>query len=71
VVPLAEALSFLPKRELDAEDAQRVTHGATPAGGVTPLQAGDSAVRLTYGARVLAIAEPREGRMKPLVVFPA
>jgi hypothetical protein len=28
-------------------------------------------MRLTHGARVLASAEPRDGRMKPLVVFPA
>jgi hypothetical protein len=29
------------------------------------------AVRLTHGADILAIAEPREDSLKPLVVFPA
>jgi tRNA pseudouridine55 synthase len=72
ILPLAEALSFLPGCELDAREAERVSHGASVprSEGATPLQEGDS-VRLTHGARVLAIAEPREDRLKPLVVFPA
>src|SRR3954470_3181748 len=80
VVPLADALAFLPGCELDDVDARRVANGVPIAGGVTPLQGADSvvrglasvprAIRLTHGSRVLAIAEPREGRMKPLVVFP-
>src|SRR5437763_1920550 len=70
-----------PERELDASEAERVSHGVAVAGGVTPRQTGDGvvrghssaprAVRLTCGARVVAIAEPREDRLKPLVVFPA
>ncbi|MEA2484233.1 MAG: tRNA pseudouridine55 synthase [Thermoleophilaceae bacterium] len=81
VVPLAEALAFLPGCELDEDDAERVSHGVPVGEGVRPLQTGDNVVRglasvprvmrLTHGARVLAIAEPRDGRMKPLVVFPA
>jgi tRNA pseudouridine55 synthase len=80
VVPLAEALAFLPGCEVDDDDARRVSHGVPVGEGVTPLQAGDTVVRglasvprvmrLTHGTRVLAIAEPRDGRMKPLVVFP-
>jgi len=70
VVPLAEALAFLPNCELDEADARRVANGE----GVSPLQEGDASVprpiRLTHNSQVLAIAEPREGRMKPLVVFP-
>ena len=70
IVPLAEALSFLPRRELDDEEAERASHGV----GVTPLHSGDAsgpaAVRLTHGDAIIAIAEPRDGRMKPLVVFP-
>jgi tRNA pseudouridine55 synthase len=67
IVPLSDALSFLPNYELDADEAERVTHG----GGVTPRHTGDSVVRLTHHERILAIAEPREDRLKPLVVFPA
>lgn len=81
VVPLAEALSFLPECELDEVDARRVANGVPVGEGVTPVQEADTvvrglasvprAMRLTHDERVLAIAEPREGRMKPLVVFPA
>jgi tRNA pseudouridine55 synthase len=80
-VPLAEALAFLPECALDDADARRVANGVPVGEGVTALQEGDSVVRglasvprvmrLTHDERVLAIAEPREGRMKPLVVFPA
>ena len=81
ILPLSEALSFLPSRELDDDEAERVSHGVPLPGGVTPLHTGDTivrglasaprVVRLTHDARVVAIAEPREDRMKPLVVFPA
>jgi tRNA pseudouridine55 synthase len=70
LVPLADALSFLPGYELDDEDAERASHGVAVPGGVTPLQEGD-AIRLTHGARIVAIAEPRDDRLKPTVVFPA
>ena len=67
IVPLAEALSFLPGRELDDEEAERASHGVAVMG-----ESGNAeVVCLTHGAQVIAIAEPREGRMKPLVVFPA
>ena len=81
IVPLAEALSFLPNCELDAEDADRVSHGIAVVGDTTAAANGEAVVRgtasvprvvrLTHGKRVLAIAEPREDRLKPLVVFPA
>jgi tRNA pseudouridine55 synthase len=71
IVPLAEALSFLPNRELDEGEAERVSHGVPVKGGVRPRQTGDSVVRLTHHERILAIAEPREDSLKPLVVFPA
>ena len=81
ILPLSEALSFLPNRELDDREAERVSHGVALDGGVSPLHTGDTivrglasaprVVRLTHDARVVAIAEPREDRMKPLVVFPA
>ena len=81
IVPLAEALSFLPVRELDEGEAERASHGVPIGGGVTPRHTGDSvvhghgsvprAVRLTRGKNLIAIAEPREDSLKPLVVFPA
>jgi len=65
VVPLAEALSFLPEQRLDAADAERVSHGVAVEGGGK----GD-AVRLTHEGRLLAIAraEP-DGALKPYLVL--
>lgn len=81
IVPLAEALAFLPECSLDEADAERVSHGGAVSGSTAAAPAGAGvtrgngsvprAVRLTHGARIIAIAEPREDRMKPLVVFPA
>lgn len=83
IVPLADALAFLPGHELSDGEAERVSHGAAvpQTGGLTLAHTGDSvvrglgsvprAVRLTHGAEILAIAEPREDALKPLVVFPA
>jgi tRNA pseudouridine55 synthase len=81
IVPLAEALAFLPGKELDEGEAERASHGVPIGGGVTPRHTGDSvvhghgsvprAVRLTRGKNLIAIAEPREDSLKPLVVFPA
>jgi tRNA pseudouridine55 synthase len=81
IVPLAEALSFLPAHELDEGEAERVSHGSSVAGLTVAAATGAGVVRghasvpraicLTHGSRILAIAEPREDSLKPLVVFPA
>ena len=81
IVPLAEALSFLPGWEVDDVDARRVSHGASIAGATAAAASGSDVVRgngsvprvvrVTHGASVLALAEAREDRLKPLVVFPA
>jgi tRNA pseudouridine55 synthase len=81
IVPLSEALSFLPNCEVDDADARRVANGVAIAGtsAAPPTGAGvvrghasvPRVVRLTHGASVLALAEPREDSLKPLVVFPA
>jgi tRNA pseudouridine55 synthase len=65
VVALAEALAFIPERQLAPEEANAVAHGRR-----IPL-AGDEAerVRLTYEDELVAIAEPRDGELKPIVVF--
>ena len=64
-LPLAAAIAFLPERALSAEDAEAAGHGRSLPDG----QAGGP-VRLTAGRRVVAIAEPRAGRLRPVVVFP-
>lgn len=77
MVSLSDALGFLPARDLDAGEAERVSHGGAVAGGparpaVDVVRGQDMvprAVCLTREGSVLAIAEPREDRLKPLVVF--
>jgi len=69
LLPLREALSFLPDRPLSAEEAARVRNGRRVAahGIVT------GHVRLTHEGEVVAIGEPREGAgepdIQPVVVF--
>jgi tRNA pseudouridine55 synthase len=66
IVPAAEALAFLPERTLEPDEAARVAHGVrVPAVGPH----GGSAIRLTHGGRLLAIAEPRGSELQPVVVF--
>jgi tRNA pseudouridine55 synthase len=66
LVPLAEALEFLPERQLGPDEARRASHGVAVPGG-----AGGGATRLTHEGRLLAIAEPRGDELKPIVVFPS
>ena len=64
IVPLEEALEFLPSVRLEAEEARRASHGRVVAGEA------DGPVRLLDEAGVVAIAEPREdGFLKPVVGF--
>ena len=65
LLPLDEALSFLPERALDAREAERVGHGVALAlNGLEGFQ------RLTHDGALLAIAESRPDRLQPVVVFP-
>jgi tRNA pseudouridine55 synthase len=66
IVPLGDALSFLPELALTGDDARRARHGvAVPGEGTGP-------VRLTDNRGLIAIAEPREGGvLKPVVGFRA
>jgi tRNA pseudouridine55 synthase len=66
LVPLADALGFLPGRPLDDHAAQRASHGVA-----VPGPASDPFVRLTHDDRLIAIAEPRGDELKPIVVFPS
>ena len=65
LLPLAEALAFLPERVLAGDEARAVRHGRRLPG------AGEEAshLRLTHGGELLAIAEPRDGDLQPVVVF--
>ena len=65
VLPLSEALSFLPERSLDPDEAERVGHGAA----LTPNGL-DGFQRLTHEGALIAIAERRPDRLQPVVVFP-
>jgi tRNA pseudouridine55 synthase len=65
VVPLGEALAFLPGHELDPSDLGRVRNGL-PAAGATPGEA----VRLTSDDTLVAIARGDGTVLKPFVVFP-
>jgi tRNA pseudouridine55 synthase len=65
VVPLSQALAFLPERALSADESRRAGNGvALPA---AQEQAGP--VRLTFDGELVAIAELRAAELKPLVVF--
>lgn len=63
VLPLSEALSFLPEVALHAEEARRATHGQAVQGSA------GGPVRLTDDRGLIAIAEPIHGALKPVVGF--
>ena len=66
VVPLGEALSFLPARRLDRDEAARARHGVRLPAADAPAAA---AIRLTHAEELVAIAEPRGRELQPVVVF--
>jgi tRNA pseudouridine55 synthase len=65
VVPLAEALSFMPERVLSADEAAGVRHGRR----VPAQHTSEEHVRLTHAGELLAIGEAREAELQPVVVF--
>jgi tRNA pseudouridine55 synthase len=60
----ADALPHLPERELTAEERIGVEHGRPVATSGEP-----GAVRLVCEGRLVAVAEPRDGRLRPVVVL--
>lgn len=72
----AEALAWLPSRQLTGEEAERVSHGSrVPEGRLEPpaLEADDlaaSPVALLRDGRLLAVAERIGGELQPRKVFP-
>lgn len=67
IVPLEEALSFLPEVRLDPQTAEQVRHGRR----IETENAPCGVVRLTDGEGVLALAEAAPGteQLQPLVVL--
>jgi tRNA pseudouridine55 synthase len=75
LVPLVEALSFLPERALDAEEERLARTGRAVANGVengleNGVGAGGPNVRLTAHGELVAVAERRDGKLKPVTVIP-
>lgn len=72
IVPLNEALSFLPEQELDADEAAKVSHGRAVRWKREPPPAGLEAwpsFRLVHGGELLALASAHDEQLKPDVVF--
>jgi tRNA pseudouridine55 synthase len=63
VVPLNKALDFLPERQLEAEEAEMVSHGRRVSGQA------DGPVRLTVAGELIAIGRPHDGEIQPDAVF--
>jgi tRNA pseudouridine55 synthase len=62
MIPLNEALGFMPEVVLTGEDARRAGHGAVVPGD------GEGPVRLVDEGGLIAVAEPIDGdRLKPVV----
>jgi tRNA pseudouridine55 synthase len=68
LVPLAEALCFLPERKL-APDEERLARTGRTVDARAPAEAGN--VRLTAAGELVAVAERRDGKLKPVTVVPA
>jgi tRNA pseudouridine55 synthase len=69
ILPLNEALDFLPERELDDDEATRAAHGVAVGAGHRAPGTGE-AFRLTHAGKLIAIAEPGADALRPTVVFP-
>ncbi len=68
IVPLNEALSFLPEYELDEEEAKRAANGV-PLSTVNRQPSTEEPVRLVHRSQLIAIAESRSSSLRPKVVF--
>jgi tRNA pseudouridine55 synthase len=67
LLSMADALSFMPGRVLDDEEARSISHGRPlPRAGE-----GETQLLLSHGGEALAVAEPRGSELRPVVVFAA
>jgi tRNA pseudouridine55 synthase len=70
LVPLNDALDFLPERQLDTEEAERVSHGrAVPWDHEPQGFEAWPAFRLVHDGELLALAHAEDAELKPDVVF--
>jgi len=72
IVPLSDALEFLPEVRLDGDDARHAAHGRGVRSLASDALEGSDppAVRLTDANGLIALAEPRpDGTLKPVVGF--
>jgi len=67
VLAPARALAFMPELELDAEQARLVSHGVKLT--LEEDEQVPSPVRLMHAGELVAVAEPRDRRLAPVVVF--
>jgi tRNA pseudouridine55 synthase len=68
MIALESALVFLPERRLDSDEARRARHGiAVPASG----DGVSGPIRLTVDGELVAVAEARDGALKPVTVLSA
>lgn len=63
LVPLTDALSFLPERTLSDEEARFVSHGRRIEGDA------DGPLRLTHAGELIALGRPSDGEIQPDVVM--
>jgi tRNA pseudouridine55 synthase len=68
LVPLGDALSFLPERPLDPDEERRVRTGRSVDDGA---DAPGPTVRLTAQGELVAVAERRDSVLKPVTVIPS
>jgi tRNA pseudouridine55 synthase len=63
LVPLSDALAFLPERVLSDDEARAVSHGRRVEGSA------EGPLRLTHDGELIAIGEPRDEEIQPDVVL--
>jgi tRNA pseudouridine55 synthase len=68
IVPLNDALDFLPERVLEDEEAMRASNGIAVHTGNWELGTGNF-TRLVHDDRLIAIAERRDATLKPILVL--
>jgi tRNA pseudouridine55 synthase len=71
LIGLEQALSFMPSLHLHGDDAQRAAHGVAVGAAEDPEGDADGAVLLVDRDGPIAVAEPRNGTLKPVVGFRA
>jgi tRNA pseudouridine55 synthase len=65
LVPLADALSFMPERILSSDEATAVRHGRR----IPSRESTAEHVRLTHDGEIVAIGQSEQHELQPVVVF--